>query len=100
MTIIEPNKNKYYSSEFLYLGLALLFLAVSGIYIYNLNVSLKYQVGLREKAIQQLETANADLRNKIYQNLNVDSLTGIVGKQNLVSDKNPDYMESHSLANR
>lgn len=100
MTIIEPNKNQYYSSEFIYLGLMLLVLAVSSIYIYNLNVNLKYNIGLQEKAIQQLGIANADLRNKLYQNLNVDNLSGIVGKQNLISDKNPDYIESHSLASR
>ena len=67
---------------------------------YNLNVNLKYNIGLQEKAIQQLETANADLRDKLYQTLDGKNLAIIIEKQNLVSDKNPDYMTHQLLANR
>ena len=100
MTIIEPNKNNHYSGEFLFFGLALLILVALSINFYNLNVNLKYNIGLLEKAIQQLETANADLRDKLYQTLDGKNLAIIIEKQNLVSDKNPDYMTHQLLANR
>ncbi len=100
MTIIEPNKNNHYSGEFLFFGLAILILVILSINFYNLNVNLKYRASLLEKAIQQLETANADLRDELYQTLDGENLAVIVGKQNLISDKNPDYIEHRSLANR
>jgi hypothetical protein len=100
MTIIEPQKNKYYANEFLYIGLLLLVAAMMSIYLYNINVNLKYQLGLQERAIQQLEVMNADLRNKLYSVLDFNNLSALIQKENLVSDKNPDYLENKSLAHR
>lgn len=100
MTIIEPNKNNYYAAEFLYLGVLLLLLAVLNIYFYNLNVNLKFQIGLQEKAVRELEVANADLRNELYAALDSKNLSELAKSQNLISEKNPDYLENKTLANR
>ena len=75
-------------------------LAIFSIRFYNLNVSLKYQISLQEKSFQQFEVANADLRNKLYQILDSKNLSLLIQKQNLISDKNPDYLEYKQLANR
>ncbi len=100
MTIIEPQKNKYYANEFIYIGLLLLASAMLCIYLYNLNVNLKYQLSLQERAFQELEVLNADLRNKLYGVLDFNNLSALIQKANLVSDKNPDYLENKPLANR
>lgn len=73
--------------------------AIFSIYFYNLNVNLRYQISLQEKSLQQLEAANADLKNQLYQAFDSKNLASIVKKQNLISDKNPDYFEHKSLAN-
>jgi|SRR3989338_3166649 len=98
MTIIEPAKNNYIR-EFLYIGLLILVSAAFSIYFYNLNVNLKYQISLQEKSLQQLEAGNADLKNQLYQIFDSKNLAVIAKKQNLISDKNPDYFEHKSLAN-
>lgn len=98
MTIIEPAKNRY-ASEFLYIGLLILISAIFSIYFYNLNVNLKYQISFQEKSLQELEAANADLKNQLYHILDSANLTVIVRKYNLIPDKNPDYFENKILAN-
>ena len=100
MTIIEPYKNKYYANEFLYIAFLILVLAIFNIRFYNFNVNLKYKISLQEKSVQKLEVANADFRNQLYQILDSRNLSSIIEKQNLVSDKNPDYLEHKPLANR
>ena len=57
-------------------------------------------VSLQEKAIQDLEASNADLRNEMYRILDVRNLTALIQKQNLIQDKNPDYLEYAMLVNR
>lgn len=100
MTIIEPAKNKYYLNEFSYLLIFILLAAIFSIHIYNLNVNLKYQTSILEKEIQKLESSNADLQNRLYKILDIHSLSSLIKKQNLISDKNPDYFESNALAAR
>jgi hypothetical protein len=100
MTIIEPRKNTYYANEFLYIGLLLLASAMVCIYLYNINVNLKFQFSLQEKAFQELEVKNADLRNELYRVLDFNNLSALIQKENLVSERNPDYLENKSLAKR
>ncbi len=100
MTIIEPNKNNLFQGIFAYFTGALIFLVVLSIYFYNLNVNLKFSISAQEKSIQQLEAENADLRNEMYRILDVRNLTALIQKQNLVQDKNPDYLEHAVLASR
>lgn len=75
----------------LYLGALIFFAAVSSIYFYNLNVTLKYQISAQEKALQELEAETAEYRNSLYQILDSRNLSNFIKKQNLISDKNPDY---------
>ena len=100
MTIIEPNKNQYNNYEIFYLLTFILITAILSIHFYNLNVNLKYQISLREKAIQTLESANADFRNELYKTLDEKNLSALIFKQNLIPDKNPDYFEYNALATR
>lgn len=100
MTIIEPSKNHILSNSVLYFVGLLILCVIAGIYFYNLNVNLKYEVSMNGKAIQQLESANADLRNEMYKMLDAKNLTAIIRKQNLIQDKNPDYLEHAIFANR
>jgi hypothetical protein len=47
-----------------------------------------------------LEVANADFRNQLYQILDSRNLAEFAAKQNLISEKNPAYLEHKSLAAR
>ena len=101
MTIIEPHKNHFSSyQEFLYIGVLLFLTALLSIYFYSLNVNLKFQISLQEKAVQKLESLNGDLRDKLHQALNTKNLSEFIKSQNLVADKNPNYFEDQSLAVR
>lgn len=100
MTIIEPSKNHILGSSLAYFIGLLILCVIAGIYFYNLNVNLKYEVSMNSKAIQQLESTNADLRNQMYKMLDAKNLTAIIQKQNLIQDKNPDYFERAIFANR
>lgn len=94
MTIIEPFKNKFRLSEFLYIAFFLLGFAILSIRFYNFNVNLKHTIALREKAAQELEAVNAELRNQFYQTLDIRNLNKFVQTHNLIPDKNPDYLAS------
>lgn len=98
MTIIEPFKNKFRINEFLYIGFLLLIFAILSIYLYNLNVNLKHAVSLREKTVQNLEAANAELRNQFYQITDIRNLNAFAQSHNLIPDKNPDYLEYKGLS--
>ena len=100
MTIIEPNKNHFFQASLLYFAAFLLAVSIAGIYFYNLNVSLKYGVSMREQEISRLEAANADLRNRMYKALDVRALTAVIQQRNLIQDKNPDYLAYTMLAHR
>ena len=74
--------------------------SVLSIFLYNYNVNLKYGISDKEKAIQIFESANADLRNELYQKTDIKNLGNFAEKYNLVQEKNPGYMEHRALANR
>lgn len=100
MTIIEPNKNEYPLREILYIVAAIFAAAILSIYFYNRNVQLRYEIGILEKNIQQLEASNAENRNQLYQILDPRKLSELVSKRRLISEKNPEYLESSILAVR
>ncbi|OGY67956.1 MAG: hypothetical protein A3B16_02845 [Candidatus Zambryskibacteria bacterium RIFCSPLOWO2_01_FULL_45_43] len=98
MTIIEPYKKGHFYAYFFYIGAILFVGAIASISLYNANVRLKYDISVQEKALQQLETANADFQNQLHQLLDAGNLNSIVARQSLVSEKNPQYLEVKSLA--
>jgi len=97
---IEPYKVKLQIREFVYIGIILLFFSISCIFVYNLNVNLKYSIGTREKELKGLESANAEIRNELLQKTDVRNLGGFIKEYSLIPDKNPDYVEHKVLANR
>lgn len=100
MTIIEPNKHKYFYTQFIYLAILLIFLAVLSINFYNLNVNFKYSISEQSKAIQNLEVSNGDLRNQLYTVLDAQKLASFAAERNLVAEKNPEYIEYKAIATR
>jgi len=79
--------------------LSLIFMAaILNIYFYNLNVNLKYRLGLREKEWQGLEVANADFKNQLYKITDTRNLASFMQERNLISDKSPKYLEHKGFA--
>lgn len=100
MTIIEPYKAKLQIREFIFIGALLLLFSVSCIFIYNINVNLKYGISVKDRASKELESMNAEVRNELLQKTDVRNLENFIKTHSLVQDKNPDYMEHKALANR
>ncbi|MDP3729842.1 MAG: hypothetical protein Q8R26_03830 [bacterium] len=100
MTIIEPHKHNPYRAYVIYAGIGFCGIAVLGIFLYNANVRLKHVVSVQERTLQQLEASNAELRNHVYAVLDLRNLTKLIQDYNLVSDKNPSYIEANMLVIR
>jgi len=98
MTIIEPHKKSHFYAYFFYIGAILFVTAIASISLYNANVRLKYAVSAQEKALQELETANADFQNQLHQLLDAGNPDSVSLRQSLVSERNPQYLELKSLA--
>ena len=72
-------------------------LLLSGIYIYNRNVALRYSLNALEIQLQKLQVANADFKNDLYKTLDSKNLQGLAAKLSLVRETKPRYLESNSV---
>jgi len=94
MTIIEPNKAKYsYNPSLLLLALSLIGLVLCNIYIYNENVGLKHSISAGSRNLQELQVANAELKNELYKITDISNLTALVKANNLIKEIRPKYFE-------
>ncbi len=99
MTIIEPNKAKYSYSPTVFMGLFLsVFLTGAYIYFYSEGVSLRHSISEGSKNLQELQVANAELKNQLYQITDLSNLNSVIESKKLVKDKRPEYIESKSEA--
>ncbi|MBI4993947.1 hypothetical protein HZC33_03295 [Candidatus Wolfebacteria bacterium] len=73
-------------------------LAVWGVFLYNQTVNLRYEIADYEKAIQQAEVSNAELKNNLYQIIDSKNFEAFSGSSGLVLDKNPEFVKTQSLA--
>ena len=50
-------------------------------------------MSVQEKAMEKLEAMNSDIRNQVFQKLDEKNVAALLLKNNLISDKNPVYLE-------
>ena len=98
MTIIEPYKTKI-QPYFVIFAVLLIIASFSGIRFYNSNVNFRFRLSVQERTLQQLEAANGDLRNKIFQKVDEKNAAALILEHNLISDRAPVYIEHEGLAN-
>ena len=92
MTYIQP-KNKTASNSFLILAIFIfILLAVANIFIYNSVVRLQHLIISQQQTLSELRVANADIKNKIYQLLDLNNLSQVIKERGLIKITNPDYL--------
>lgn len=96
MTIVQPNRNDLSAmSVFTFVMMVFLVLAAfGGMYLYNQLVSLRHDISAAKDNLNKAEVANADLKNSLYQTINIKNPDSFAQSQSLVQDKNPDYLQN------
>ena len=104
MTIIEPNKNRQRVNTLFWGSIGLLVaVALWSISVYNQTVNLNHDLRAAESREGELQTANAELKNKRYALSGTKQLLSVAVENGLVKVTHPDYLEASSgapLANR
>lgn len=94
MTIISPIKNEGYARFFLFLFAIVVAGGLIYIFEYNALVNARYMTGTLKQEITSLGVANAELKNRLYQMTNPETLQKLALASNLVIDRAPHYIES------
>lgn len=94
MTYIQPKKDNSFINILLFaVALSVLGGAVSLIVIYNQTVSLAHGTQETREALRATETANAELKERIFLLFDPAHVTAFAAERGLVIDKNPHYIE-------
>lgn len=94
MTIFQPHAKKSFNYGLMLMAGFALIAALLSISLYNGIVNLRHSLALQETKLQELQTANADLKNRLYGILDAENLREIAGKLSLVKDNSPQYLET------
>ncbi|MEK7608347.1 MAG: hypothetical protein AAB495_02110 [Patescibacteria group bacterium] len=94
MTYIQPKKS--YSLINILLAAAVLGVlggAAGLIMIYNQTVALSHGIQISKNELRAIETANAEMKGKIFSLFDPESVTAFASGRGLIIDKNPQYIE-------
>ncbi len=98
MTIIQPHKNNYKTnfliSIFIVSSLAV---AIWGIFLYNQLVNFRHEVVSQENTLRKTEVYNAELKDKLYNLTDTNTISSSTNSQSLIIDKNPEYVKNKPL---
>jgi len=98
MTIIQPHKNNYKSNFIIsVLILVLISVALWGMFLYNQLVDLRHEIKKQKVSLDEAEVINAELKNKLYNIIDVENLKSSINSQSLILDKNPEYVKTAML---
>lgn len=93
MTYIQPNKNNKINFLTSILILITVFSASWGVYLYNQSVNFSHNIANQEKLVRQAEVENAELKNRLYQQIDSKNLEVLASEKSLVIEKNPEYIK-------
>ena len=98
MTIIRPKKENYVVKYLIgVLLLALVIVAVSGVYLYNASVNIKHEINQYKVTLRDVEVKNAELKNNYYNLTNPQAADQLVQSKGLLVEKNPEYVKKELL---
>jgi len=92
MTIIQPHKETNIKRFLIFLFATLLCGGLVYIYEYNKFVDTRYETQSIKKSILVYQTANAELKNKLYKELDPAYLRDLATQQGLIIEKHPQYI--------
>lgn len=92
MTIIRPNKNKYFL-KFLFIVLAVIFIG-GGFYVFEYNnfVNIRHERNALKKGLTEMQSLNADLKNELFSEIDSANLEGLARNYDLVLEKKPVFL--------
>ncbi len=93
MTIIKPAASKKYFKFFLLIFAILFMSGMFYIYQYNQLVTAKHQLKSLESSYLAEQTRNSDLKTKVYQLTDPESLRQAAADNGLVLDNRPVYFQ-------
>ena len=88
-------KSKYRKLNLLIIivGLALLVVSLSNVFIYNKIVILQHRLKSNEKDLRELRVANVNLKNQLYKLLDIKNINQLSQKEGLIKVQKPQYLE-------
>lgn len=93
MTIIEPNKNKFKLNLLILLVIGFIIAeAIFSIFAYNKSVSINHSLNENQKAVEEFQVLNADLKNELYSVLDLQNTDQLAAKLGLIKEKKPEYL--------
>ncbi len=94
MTIIQPNRNKYFLRVLVFFGASVLSVLVYAVVVYIQNVSLSHDINVRKAALENIRVENAELKNRFFQITDSSNLEKLAKEKGLVYDKNPQWVSA------
>lgn len=98
MTIIQPSKIN--TKINLWIGgliAALVFLAVSSVFIYNQLVNVRHEINNFKISLRETEIDNVELKNKFISLSGIAKAGEFAQDKNLILEKNPEYVKQQQL---
>jgi cell division protein FtsB len=95
MTIIKPHRALRFRFVFeiaLYILVALSILY--GIWLYNAVVNITHEIDKQAKALDAARVKNAELKNKLFEQLDSQKLEALALERGLIRERSPKYFES------
>jgi len=94
MTFIQPPRsNNLLNKILLFLILGLIFGTYWLITLYSNSVGLTHGILDMRSQISQIQTQNAELKNKVFSLLDSANLQNLAKDRQLIQEKNPQYLE-------
>lgn len=94
MTFFKPEQKNFI--DYIIAGLVMFCLLVSFglVYLYNHSVNLAHEISAAEVDIRSIQTAKAQLQDKIFTLLNGINPHNFSKERNLIEEKNPQYIKT------
>ncbi|KKW48304.1 MAG: hypothetical protein UY99_C0005G0013 [Parcubacteria group bacterium GW2011_GWA1_59_11] len=95
MTIIQPNHSNVWLNRTLVLLVALVvFSAAWLVSLYTQLVNLNHGISQASSEIQDIQTANAELKDRIFGLFDQDRMKAVADARSLIKDREPQYLEA------
>ncbi len=92
MTIAKP-KNKKIRKLIIIASFTLIIFTLSNVFVYNKIVNLQHLIAVQTKDLENFKLADADLKNKLYQILDLKNLGELAKDLGMIKINNPEFLE-------
>jgi len=97
MTYISKKQRWYLRFPIIGIAGTLIMGAIFSVSFYNKIVDLRYELRSQEFAIGEQAVRNAELKNSLYEVLDVERFESVALELGLVIERNPEYLETEVI---